>query len=104
MGNDASMLLSNTLFRSGCACILFTNVNYKCKYELKELVRTHIGADNGAHTCIYQSTDKDGIQGVRLEKTIISNAAKALVNNTTRLFTKILPLHIKIDYVYSMCK
>ncbi|CAL5982095.1 3-ketoacyl-CoA_synthase [Hexamita inflata] len=103
-GNDASVLLSNTLFRVGCAAVLFTNVNYKCKYVLKEIVRTHIGADDNAHKCIYQSTDQQGISGVKLEKTIIGNASKAMLNNTTRLFSRILPVSIKIDYALQIIK
>ncbi|CAL6021155.1 3-ketoacyl-CoA_synthase [Hexamita inflata] len=100
IGNDVSMLLPNTLFRTGCAAILFTNVNYKCKYVLKHLIRTHIGADDSAHKCIYQDNDSDGILGLRLEKSIISNASKAMLNNTTRLFAKVLPLHLKLSYVW----
>ncbi|CAL6021295.1 3-ketoacyl-CoA_synthase [Hexamita inflata] len=104
VGNDASMLLPNTLFAAGCAAVLLTNVNYKCKYLLKEIVRTHIGADDNAHKCIYKCTDQDGVPGVRLEKSIINNASKAMLNNTTRLFSRILPVSIKIDYVWQIIK
>ncbi|CAL6035838.1 3-ketoacyl-CoA_synthase [Hexamita inflata] len=99
LGQDNSMLLPNTLFRAGCSVVLFTNVNYKCKYEVKQIVRTHIGADTGAHKCIYSTIDKDGKPGVNLEKSIIANAGKALTNNATRVFAKALPLHLKIDYI-----
>ena len=99
MGKNNSMLLPNTLFRAGASVVLFTNVNYKCKYEIKQIVRTHIGADNSAHKCIYATVDADGKPGVNLEKSIISNAAKAMNNNATRVFTKALPLYLKIDYI-----
>ncbi|CAL6095792.1 3-ketoacyl-CoA_synthase [Hexamita inflata] len=101
-GNDASMLLPNTLFRAGCAAILFTNVNYKCKYELKHIVRTHIGGDDNAHSCIVQTVDSDGITGVRLEKTIIKNASKGLMNNVPRVLSKVMPLSLKLDYALRM--
>ncbi|CAL5987095.1 3-ketoacyl-CoA_synthase [Hexamita inflata] len=101
-GNDASMLLPNTLFRAGCAAVLFTNIKYNCKYVIKSLIRTHTGADSNAHKCIEQTTDKDGIKGVKLEKTIIANASKALMINSTHLFRQILPLFLKIDYIWQI--
>ncbi|CAL6085084.1 3-ketoacyl-CoA_synthase [Hexamita inflata] len=101
-GNEPSMLLAHTLFRAGCAAILFTNVNYKCKYELKHIVRTHIGADDNAHKCINLTVDSDGTSGVRLEKTIIKNASKGLMNNVPRVLSKVMPLSLKLDYALRM--
>lgn len=72
------MLLVNTLFRMGCAAILFTNTKDGAKYKVVDIVRTHIGADDEAHKCINQTTDAQGITGVSLSKTITANAGKAL--------------------------
>ncbi|CAL6085088.1 3-ketoacyl-CoA_synthase [Hexamita inflata] len=101
-GRDASMILPNTLFRVGCGVVLFTNLKYKCKYEMKHLIRTHIGGDDNAHKCIYQSVDADGLPGVILEKTIIKNAQKSLMNNVPRVLSKVMPLSLKLDYALRM--
>jgi 3-ketoacyl-CoA synthase len=52
-GEDKSMLLANTLFRTGCAAVLFTNQKHNTKYEVIDLVRTHTGQGDEAHKCIY---------------------------------------------------
>ena len=98
MGQNKSMLLPNILFRMGCAAILLTNEKKGSKYELTHIVRTHIGADDEAHRCIYQQTDAEGKIGVHLAKTVTSNAQKALTINMNTLFRQILPLSLKADY------
>ncbi|CAL5986088.1 3-ketoacyl-CoA_synthase [Hexamita inflata] len=102
-GNDLSMLLPHTLFRAGCSAVLFTNVNYKCKYELKHIVRTHIGADDCAHNCISQSVDAERTPGIRLEKSIIKNAQKAIMLNAPKVLGKVLSIDLKISYVLGRC-
>lgn len=52
LGNDRSMLIPNTLFRMGGAAILLTNkpgARSRAKYELKHVVRVHLGADDVAY-------------------------------------------------------
>ena len=51
-GDDRSMLLPNALFRMGGSAVLFS-LQKKGKYELKTLVKTHIGAVDGAYRCVY---------------------------------------------------
>jgi 3-ketoacyl-CoA synthase len=80
-GEDKSMLLTNTLFRVGCAAVLFTNQKLGAKYEVVDLVRTHIGANDDAYLCINQVTDTQGFVGVSLQKSITTNATKALTKN-----------------------
>ena len=41
-------------------------------------VRTHLGANDAAYQCIYQTEDEDGIVGVRLNKELMSVAGEAL--------------------------
>jgi 3-ketoacyl-CoA synthase len=94
------MLLTNTLFRAGCAAILFTNKKHGTKYEVVDIVRTHIGADDDAHNCVYQKTDAQGKMGISLAKSISANATKALTKNMNKLFRRILPLWIQLHYVF----
>lgn len=100
LGKERSMLITNTLFRMGCAGILLSN-NVKdwnrSKYVLKHTVRTHVGADDLAYDSIFQMEDKKGIRGVKLSKNIMDVAGTALKKNITNLAPLVFPLteHIK---------
>ena len=52
-GKDKSMQLANLLFRMGCAAVLFTTDSKGAKYQIKDIVRTHIGSNDESHRCIY---------------------------------------------------
>ena len=48
------MIITDSIFRCGCAVILVTNrYSKKNKYILKEIVRTHTGKYSGAYGCVY---------------------------------------------------
>ena len=52
MGNDRSMLIPNTLFRTGAAAIVLTNKRSersRAKYELQHCVRVNLAADDAAY-------------------------------------------------------
>ena len=104
IGLNRSMILPNTIFRLGCSAVLFQNVPRKAKYLVKELIRTHTGADDGAYSCVYETTDEQGLQGVALAKSITSNAMKALTINMKKVFVSVLPVHLMLDYVLRLAK
>ena len=64
-GNDRSMLVSNCLFRMGGAAILLSNRPHHAaaaKYELRHLVRTHVGADDKAYRQEHSYMEASGEQ------------------------------------------
>lgn len=108
-GSNRSMLISNSLFRAGGAAILLSNRKqdrYRSSYELEHVVRTHIGADDCAYQCVYQDVDEQGFLGVRLDRTVMDVAAKALVKNISELARNILPWSEKWKYIWKVyyCK
>lgn len=63
LGENRSMLLSNTLFRMGGATMLISNkrqARHRAKYRLLHTVRTHHGARDDAFYSIYQEEDNKG--------------------------------------------
>lgn len=103
LGRERSMLITNTLFRMGCAAILLSNRPSdarRARYLLKCTVRTHIGSDDLAYDCIFQMEDKEGIRGVKLSKNIMDVADKALKKNITTLAPLAFPIteHIKFFF------
>ncbi|KAI9070965.1 hypothetical protein K1719_047067 [Acacia pycnantha] len=62
-GINKSKLVANVLFRMGGAAILLSNKKQDkkiAKYELKHLVRTHLGSNENAYKCVYQEPDEAG--------------------------------------------
>eukprot|EP00899_Mesostigma_viride_P012672 jgi/Mesvir1/21405/Mv20882-RA.1 len=92
--NDRSMLITNVLFRVGCAAALLTSRRrdyWRAKYRLMHVVRTHKGADDMSYNCVMQKEDEWGVRGVSLDKNLMVVAGAALKDNITRLGPKVLP-------------
>ncbi|MCL7038742.1 hypothetical protein MKW94_011772 [Papaver nudicaule] len=101
-GNDKSMILANCLFRSGGCAILLSNnpsLKHKAMFELKCLVRTHLGSSDEAYQCCMQQEDVLGRPGFHLGKNLPKAATRAFIKNLTELGPKILPLRELIRYV-----
>lgn len=104
-GKVKSMLLANCLFRMGSAAVLLSNRNRDkkiAKYELKHLVRTHIGAKDVYYKCIGLEPDNEGITGVNLSKSLGKLAGEAFKVNVTRVAVLVLPYSEQIKYVVSV--
>eukprot|EP00871_Galdieria_phlegrea_P005040 jgi/Galph1/5537/GphlegSOOS_G4168.1 len=104
IGHERSMLITNTLFRMGGAAILLSNRprdRAVAKYRLNHTVRTHFGADDDAYRSIFQEEDKEGVKGVRLSKSIMDIAAKALKHNLTALGPLVLPISEHILFFWN---
>ncbi|GJP38326.1 hypothetical protein CLOM_g22779 [Closterium sp. NIES-68] len=99
LGNRRSMQVTNVLFRMGGAAALISNKPrdaWRAKYELKNVVRTHMGADDKCYKCIHQQEDEKKIVGVMLSRELMGTAAKALKANVTALGPLVLPLSEKL--------
>lgn len=100
-GNDRSMLIPNTIFRMGSAAVLLSNKQSersRALYELKHVVRVHLGADDAAFRCVYQHADADGTIGVELNRDLVSVAAKAMEVNLTKMGPLVLPWGEKLAF------
>lgn len=107
LGQERSMLITNTLFRLGGAAILLSNRGRdarRAKYSLLHTVRTHRGADDLAYRCIYQEEDKAGIRGVRLSKQIMDIAGETLRENIFRLGPLVFPLDVHIRFFMNLAR
>jgi len=105
LGSEKSMLISNTLFRCGGAAILLSNRKAdrsKAKYKLEHTVRTHLGHNDEAYKAVFQDIDATGHMGVRLDRSLMRIAAKALERNITKLGPHILPYSEQIRYGLNM--
>lgn len=103
-GNKRSMLLQNTLFRSGGAAVLLSNRPvdaFRAKYKLLHTVRVQDSSED-AFRCVYQTEDPQGIRGVELSKDITSVAGKTLRDNLTMLGPHVLPLREAVRVLYSL--
>jgi len=103
-GHEKSMLLQNTLFRSGGAALLLTNRSRlvaRAKYHLRHLVRTQC-TDDGSYHSVYECQDETGRAGVRLSKDIVKVAGDAMKRNLTQLGPLVLPLSEQIKVVYGL--
>lgn len=104
-GNDRSMLMPNCLFRVGGAAMLLTNrrrEGFRSKYELLHTVRTHLGANDAAYSCIYQQEDENGSLGVRLSKELMAVAGEALKVNVTTLGPLVLPISEQLLFIANL--
>ncbi|XP_026424988.1 3-ketoacyl-CoA synthase 12-like [Papaver somniferum] len=101
-GNAKSMILANCLFRSGGCAILLSNnprLKHKAMFELKCLVRSHLGSSDEAYECCMQKEDELERPGFHLSKNLPKAATRAFIENLRELGPKILPLPELIRYV-----
>ncbi|OAY79181.1 3-ketoacyl-CoA synthase 6-like [Ananas comosus] len=104
-GMERAMLLPNCLFRMGAAALLLTNrraERARAKYRLCHVVRTHKGGDDGAHRCVYQEEDEEGIVGIRLSKDLMAVAGEALRANITTIGPLVLPASEQLLFLLSL--
>lgn len=102
-GNDRSMLVTNCIFRVGCAAVLLTNDPNKSRFSKLELVhslRTHHGADDSSYRAAFQEEDEDGITGISLTKDLVRVAGVNLREHIKKLAPRVLPLSQFILYAY----
>lgn len=64
----------------------------RAKYELALSIRTHIGSDDAAHTCIQDAVDKEGLPGIRINKSVVPSATEALKLALEVLGPEVLPV------------
>ncbi|KAL5713099.1 very-long-chain 3-oxoacyl-CoA synthase [Ranunculus cassubicifolius] len=105
LGQNKSMLLTNTLFRMGGAAILLSNRRQdrrRAKYALQHLVRTNTGSDDYAYNSIVQEADENGHVGVSLSPSLLNVAHKALTVNMVTLGPLVLPYAEQIRYAWSI--
>ncbi|KAK1406796.1 hypothetical protein QVD17_38404 [Tagetes erecta] len=104
-GEERSMLVTNCIFRVGCAAALVTNDPRRrstAKMELMHSLRTHHGADDSAYRAAFQEEDGKGITGVSLTKDLIRVAGVNLRQHIKILAPRVLPISQLVRYVYSV--
>ncbi|WKA10872.1 hypothetical protein VitviT2T_028423 [Vitis vinifera] len=104
-GNNRSMLVTNCIFRVGCAAALMTNdqsLRRIAKMELTHSLRTHHGANDSAYKAAFQQEDDNGTTGVALTKDLIRVAGVNLHHHIKQLAPRVLPLCQLAHYLYSV--
>ncbi|KAG9441513.1 hypothetical protein H6P81_017367 [Aristolochia fimbriata] len=102
LGKERPMLVTNCLFRMGGGAVIITNrasERRRAKYRLDHVVRTHLGADDGAYTCVQQEEDEQGFIGFSLSKDLPFIAGEALKANIAALGPLVLPISEKLRFV-----
>ncbi|GKV00404.1 hypothetical protein SLEP1_g13096 [Rubroshorea leprosula] len=100
-GNEMDMLLPNCFFRMGAAAIMLSCNRldrWRSKYELTQLVRTHMGVDNKSFKSIHVKEDGEGIQGLSVGKDVIEVGGHALKANITTLGPLVLPVSEQVHF------
>ncbi|GFY96439.1 3-ketoacyl-CoA synthase 16 [Actinidia rufa] len=103
-GDNRSMLVTNCIFRVGCAAAMITNDPKRrrvAKMELVHSLRTHHGADEGAYRAAFQEEDGKGNTGISLTKDLIRVAGVNLREHIKVLAPRVLPMSQLAQYVYS---
>ncbi|XP_030523388.1 3-ketoacyl-CoA synthase 11-like [Rhodamnia argentea] len=93
-GDNRSMLVTNCIFRVGCAAALLTNDPARrpaAKFELVRSLRTHHGADDRAYRAAFQEEDDEGNTGIALTKDLIRAATTNLGEHIKILAPWVLP-------------
>lgn len=107
IGDDRSMLMSNTLFRVGGAAMLLSNRAddaAAAKYELETTVRVTRAADDASYKSVFQredSTEKRTI-GVSLSRDLLDVVGEALKANLTKLGPLVLPYSEQVRFFLSL--
>eukprot|EP01018_Ginkgo_biloba_P030009 Gb_32625 [translate_table: standard] len=105
MGNNRSMLVTNCLFRVGCAAVILSNNprdRCRAKSELVHSVRTHIGANDKAYRAAFQEEDEDGNLGIALKKDLIPVAGEGLRTHIRSLGPLVLPYLEQLFFLLSL--
>ncbi|BDA40379.1 3-ketoacyl-CoA synthase 1 [Coccomyxa sp. Obi] len=108
-GKQRSMLITNCIFRYGGVAYVLSNIpadRRRAKYQLRHVVRTHLGSDDEAYNAVIQKEDDDGVVGVKIGKELMKVAGKALKVNITQLGQKVLPLSKQLIFAgnFIACK
>ncbi|KAH6782446.1 hypothetical protein C2S51_007739 [Perilla frutescens var. frutescens] len=104
-GDSRPMLVTNCIFRVGCAAALITNDPSRrgvAKMELVDSLRTHHGAEDGAYRAAFQEEDEKGNTGISLTKDLIRVAGVNLRQHIKILAPRVLPLSQLVQYAYSV--
>lgn len=104
-GDSRPMLVSNCIFRVGCAAAIVTNDPSRRRFAKMELVhslRTHHGADDGSYRACVQEEDDKGNTGISLTKDLIRVAGLNLRDHIKILAPRVLPLSQLARYAYSV--
>ncbi|XP_059629873.1 3-ketoacyl-CoA synthase 11-like [Cornus florida] len=104
-GDNRSMLVTNCIFRVGCAAAIITNDPSRRRFAKMELVhslRTHHGSDDRAYRAAFQEEDDKGNTGVSLTKDLIRVAGVNLSEHIKILAPRVLPLSQLVYFVYSV--
>lgn len=103
-GENRSMLVTNCIFRIGCAAALITNDPSRrrfAKMELVDSLRTHHGADDRSYRAAFQEEDEKGTLGISLNKDLVRVAGANLREHIRILGPRVLPLSQLVLYLYS---
>ncbi|OWM85027.1 3-ketoacyl-CoA synthase 1-like [Punica granatum] len=104
-GDNRSMLVTNCIFRVGCAAALITNdprCHRSAKMELIHSLRTNDGSDDRAYRAAIQEEDEKGNTGIALTKDLIPVAGWNLRQHIKILGPRVLPLRQVFLYAYSV--
>ncbi|KAK4754693.1 hypothetical protein SAY87_002797 [Trapa incisa] len=104
LGNERSMLISNSLFRAGGTAILLSNRSSdrrRSKYQLIHTIRTHTGSDDRSYKCVFQREDDSKRTSIALSKELMAVAGEALKANITTLGPLVLPISEQLLFLAS---
>ncbi|XP_056164716.1 3-ketoacyl-CoA synthase 4-like [Syzygium oleosum] len=104
-GDNRSMLVSNCIFRVGCAAALLTSEPARrpaAKFELVRSLRTHHGADDRSYRAAFQEEDDEGNTGIALTKDLVRAAATNLHEHIKILAPRVLPRSQLVSYACSV--
>ncbi|GLJ17884.1 hypothetical protein SUGI_0312830 [Cryptomeria japonica] len=103
-GNNKSMLVTNCIFREGCAAVILSSRSRDrtlAKMELLLSLRTHRGADDQSYEAAFQHEDEEGVVGISLKKDLIRVAGEGLRAHVSSLAPLVLPLSEQLKYLWS---